>query len=181
MNILSEILGSGNQQTISNIARQMGMSEQEAQRGLAGVLPSLMKGMKNNVSTADGERALLDAIERGDHSRYLDNNFEYSDQAAVDDGNGILGHLLGGKDRSREVATQASEATGLSSGLLKKLLPIAATVLMGTLGRKQSGGLLGSLLGGGQAKKSSGLMGLLDFDNDGSIADDVFKLAMKFF
>lgn len=181
MNILSEILGSGNQSTISNIARQMGMSEGEAQKGLAGLLPSLMKGMKQNVSTEQGSRDLLEAIEKGDHSRYLDSDREFLDPSVVDDGNGILGHLLGSKDRSREVASEASKATGISGSLLKKLLPIAASVLMGTLGKQSSGGLLGSLLGGGSQKKSPGLMGMLDFDNDGSVADDIFKIAMKFF
>ncbi len=182
MNILSELLGGRNEKAVRNVASQFDLSEQEAQTGLAGLLPSLMNGMKQNVSTEEGERALLEAIKNGNHSRYLDSDNPFGQQATIDDGNGILGHLLGSKERSRDVANQASKATGLSSTVLKKLLPVAATMLMGSVGKSMAGGLVSNLVGGGaKSQKSSGIMGLLDFDNDGSVADDVFNIARKFF
>jgi hypothetical protein len=180
MNILNELLGGQNQSAIHNVADQFGISEKEAQTGLAGLLPSLMNGMKQNASSEDGERALLEAIKNGNHGRYLETENQFGQQSTIDDGNGILGHLLGSKERSRDVAGQVSKATGLSSTLLKKLLPIAATMLMGSLGKNMAGGLLSSVLGGGN-KKAGGLIGFLDFDNDGSVADDLFNIARKFF
>jgi len=182
MNILTDLLGGQNETAIRNVANQFGVSEKEAQTGLAGLLPSLMNGMKQNASSEEGERALLDAIKNGNHSRYLGNDNPFEQQSTIDDGNGILGHLLGSKERSRDVASQASKSTGLSSTLLKKLLPVAATMLMGSVGKSMAGGLVSSLVGGGgKSTKSSGIMGLLDFDNDGSVADDVFNIARKFF
>ena len=179
MNILSEILGGGNQAAIENVSKQFGLSEADTQKGLAGLLPSLMKGMQSNIGSEQGSRALLEAIEKGTHDRYLQSNHQF-DGGSITDGNNILGHLLGNKERSREVAGQAASATGLSSTILKKLLPVAASILMGTLSKKSSGGLLGSLLGGSQKQQSSGFASFLDFDNDGSIADDLFKIATKF-
>ncbi|MDH3694260.1 MAG: DUF937 domain-containing protein [Gammaproteobacteria bacterium] len=182
MNILGELLGGQNETTIRNVANQFDLSEKETQTGLAGLLPSLMNGMKQNASTEEGERALLEAIKNGNHSRYLVNDNPFEQQSTIDDGNGILGHLLGSKERSRDVASQASKATGLSSTVLKKLLPVAATMLMGSMGKSMAGGLVSSLVGGGgKSTKSSGIIGLLDFDNDGSVADDVFNIARKFF
>jgi hypothetical protein len=58
--------------------------------------------------------------------------------AAVADGNGILGHLLGSKEVSREIASRASTQTGVSADALKQMLPLAATLMMGVFS-KQSG------------------------------------------
>ena len=71
----------------------------------------------------------------------------------------LLGGILGSKDASRQVATQASQHSGLDPALLKQMLPILAMLVAGHLARRsgdQPGGLggiltsvLGSLAGGG--------------------------------
>jgi len=76
-------------------------------------------------------------------------------------GNQILGHIFGSKDTSRDVATQASQQSGVDSSVLKKLLPIVAgAVAMHYMTQRRQGGatagaggtggggLLGSILGG---------------------------------
>ena len=128
-------------------------------------------------------------------------------QKRGDEGNGILGHLLGSKEVSRAVASRASEKTGLGDDLLKQMLPVVATMVMGSLAKKSEepdtltqlagmlgggqaqsgglGGLLGGLLGGGRqqaAPKSDGLgmlNALFDADRDGSAMDDVFQMVLK--
>jgi hypothetical protein len=95
----------------------------------------------------------------------------------VTDGNGILGHLLGSKDVSRQVATRASAQTGLSADVLKRMLPLAATLMMGSFSKQSANaaalpaGLSGS--GGGIAAM---LTPLLDGNRDGSIVDDVTSM-----
>jgi hypothetical protein len=42
-----------------------------------------------------------------------------------------LGHILGSKDVSRQVAAQASTRTGISELVLKQMLPAVATLAMG--------------------------------------------------
>ena len=65
------------------------------------------------------------------------------------EGNTLLGHLLGNKETSRQVASQVESNTGVSSSIIKKLLPMAATLLMGAMSKgAQSSGLLDNLLGG---------------------------------
>lgn len=71
-------------------------------------------------------------------------------------GNQILGHIFGSKDKSREVASEASQQSGVDSSVLKKLLPIVAgAVAMHYMGKRgqsggsgAGGGVLGSILGG---------------------------------
>ena len=52
------------------------------------------------------------------------------------DGNGILGHLLGSREASREVASRAAAQTGLSVDVLKRMLPLAATLMMGAFAKQ---------------------------------------------
>ena len=73
------------------------------------------------------------------------------------------------------MAKRASKETGLSDSLLKKMLPIVATMVMGALGKK--------MMGGGSApsrQQSTGfLTKMFDADNDGSMIDDVLGMAFK--
>jgi hypothetical protein len=100
---------------------------------------------------------------------------------SISDGNGILGHILGSKDVSRQLAQQASERTGIGVDILKKMLPMAATLAMAALSRQTAQ----TKNAGPGASASDGLTGILgsflDSNRDGSIADDVLGLASKFF
>ncbi|MFT4572501.1 MAG: hypothetical protein ACI8TX_003487 [Hyphomicrobiaceae bacterium] len=94
----------------------------------------------------------------GSHARYLDAPETLGNDDTKLDGNAVLGHILGSKDVSRNVAAHAAGETGLDASPLRKMLPIIASLAMAALsknsdgGRKlplaQSGGsgLLGSIL-----------------------------------
>jgi hypothetical protein len=79
-------------------------------------------------------------------------------------GDEILGQIFGSKDTSREVAQQLSATSGIGAAVLKKLLPIVASVVMGQVAKKMGGGsaqgggglgdILGDILGGGQQRQS---------------------------
>ena len=79
---------------------------------------------------------------------------------------------------SRNVASHASQQTGLDSGLLKQMLPVVATMVMGAMSKKAQAGEA-TAQGGGSAL--SGLGALLDQDGDGSSLDDVLNIAKKLF
>ena len=52
---------------------------------------------------------------------------------------------MGEKNTSRQVASQVEGNTGISASIIKKLLPMAATLLMGTMSKgANSSGLLGN-------------------------------------
>ena len=111
----------------------------------------------------------------GQHQQYVEDPTALDRPDTIADGNAILGHLLGSKDVSRQVASQASAHTGIGADLLKQMLPVVAAMAMGTLSKQASGGVgqgpaggggilgtLGSLLGGGQAPSGAGaLIGIL--------------------
>jgi hypothetical protein len=88
----------------------------------------------------------------------------------VADGNGILGHIFGSKEVSRSVAGQAAQQSGIGTDIMKQMLPIVATMVMGSLSRntaaagpESAGGFLSSLLdqnrSGGVGDEIAGLLG----------------------
>ncbi len=184
MNLLETILQAQNGGAVSQLANQFGLDQGQTNSALAQLIPALASGMKNNVRQQNGLDSLVSALNAGNHSRYLDDVSQLGQQSTVTDGNAILGHLLGSKQVSREVASRASQNTGIDSGILKKMLPIVATMVMGGMSKQSgAGGLLGSLLGGNQSRQSSGiesmLSSFLDQDGDGSIADDLLSKFLR--
>lgn len=177
MNILDMVLQAQNGGAASQLARQFGLSDAQAESALRELVPALSGGIKRNVSQPKGMDDLVGALQRQDHSRYYDDAESLSREETVADGNAILGHVFGSKEVSREVASRASTNSGVDSDLLKKMLPVVAALVMGSLNRgtQGAGGVSGS---GGMGD----LLGsFLDADKDGSVVDDLLGMAGKFF
>lgn len=187
MSLLKGILDAQGGALVEQLAGQFGLDKNQAQAALAQLVPALGKGVSSNVAQSGGLGSLIGALSNGNHSRYLDDSSQLSNSATVSDGNAILGHLFGSKDVSRQVASRGAEKSGVSSDILKKMLPLVATMVMGSLSKQReapSSGLaevLGGLAGGGnQGSATSNLLtSFLDADGDGSIADDVMGMLFK--
>lgn len=193
MGLLDELLGGGGSGAVSQIAKQLGIPDDKAKQAASALAPALSRGLKKNAEKPGGLESLLGALNSGKHEKYVDNPEVVSRPETVEDGNKILGHILGSKDVSRNVAGAASKQTGLDAGILKKMLPMLAPVVMGALAKQTKGGdgsPLGGLSGltggsgGGAASDAGGLgalAGFLDADKDGDSTDDLLNLAKKFF
>lgn len=210
LNLLEMIMQAQGGKAAQNVGSQYGLDASQSQNAIAALLPAISSALKQNTQSPQGLQGLLGALQSGNHSQYLEKPDLYAKPETVNEGNAILGHLFGSKEVSRAVAGHAAEKSGIGADVLKKMLPMVATMAMGSLskqtqqepsmasqlaglalggGQKQSGlgGLLGGLLGGGGARKATaqhqqgmGLLGkMLDADNDGSMMDDVLKMAMK--
>lgn len=175
MNILDLILADENKGALTELSKNFDLSETEARTAVEDLIPALRRGMAKNTSTELGMDDLLDALRTGEHAKYMDDPTTLGRTTTTKDGNDILGHVFGSKEVSREVAGRVAQKSGLSSAILKKMLPIVATMAMSALSKK--------LLGGGgtvNRKQSGGLLtSLLDGDNDGSMWDDVLGMAAK--
>ncbi len=158
MNLMEAILGGGGS-PVSSMAKQFGLDEGQVTQAIQQMIPALTNGVKRNVQKKDGLEGLLQALNQGGHERYLDDAGALL--GATDDGNGILGHILGSKDMSRALADRTAKKTGISSSILKQMLPLIAALVMGSLKRQGSHSglldqLLGGILGGGSSASSGG-------------------------
>ena len=174
MNLLDLLTNANGGQNVEALAQQFGLSGGQATSVLSQLLPALAHGVQNNVSQEGGLDGLLGALTGGNHSQYVDDPSTLTDPSAVDDGNGILGHLLGNKDASSALAQHVAGNTGLSDTLIKQMLPVVASMAMGAMAKH-----MGSA--GAQQAPAAGLASMLDFNHDGSAVDDVIGLVGKFF
>ena len=168
MNILEVIGAAQGGGAVQQLANQFGLKPEQAQSAVGALMPALAAGLQRNMASESGLSSLVNALGQGGHETYVENPSTLANPETVADGNAILGHVLGSKDASREVATQASQRTGIDPSILKRMLPLVAALAMGGLSRQSkttggpTAGGLGSMLGP-----------LLDRDRDGSMMDDV--------
>lgn len=183
MNILEMLAGGAGQgggDTVGAIASSLGMDSGQTRQVMEKLVPALSAGIKKNASSADGLASLTKALQSGNHSQYLSDPSRLASAAGVTDGNAILGHILGSKDMSRNLASAASQNTGVDASAIKKMLPMVAAAVMGAMSKQgQATAGLGQQTG---QTNLGGLLGsFLDTDKDGSVADDLLGMASKLF
>jgi len=183
MNLLDLILNDSNNQVVGQLAKRAGVSESEISNILAQAVPAVSRGMKAKMSEEQGLSSIMDILRDKKPERYIEQpDVIATDKSVVDDGNSILSQIFGNKDTSREVATRVATKAGSSSGIVKMLLPIIASLAMGALSKK---GNAAPAQTQAQANQSSGMMGMvrnfIDADDDGSIVDDLFTMAVRRF
>ena len=171
LDVLMNAAGGG---AVQKVGQQFGLSEDQTGSALGQLVPALMAGLQRNTSQEGGLEGLLGALTRGNHSQYLERPELLAEDATRQDGNSILGHIFGSKDVSRAVAGRAAEQTGIGADVLKKMLPVVATMVMGGLS-KQSAAAPAQGLGAGNLLSS-----LLDQNRSGSVADEVAGLLGRF-
>ena len=177
MNLMETILSAGGGDAVREISRQFGLGQDQTVSAIQSLLPALAGGMQRNVNQEGGLESLLTALIGGQHQRYVDNPATLGAQETVEDGNGILGHLFGNKEVSRQVASHASMQTGIGQDILKQMLPMVAALAMGALSK--------SAVNREAPSAGEGVLGmlgpLLDRDRDGSAADDIMGMVGRLF
>ena len=149
--LLESLAGSlGGNNVADVIAKHVNADPQTVRKALAVALPLLVAALARNAQNPQGAAALHQAVQNDHDGRVLDDVKGYLSNPDVSDGQGILGHVLGGQQTAAQ--TQVSQATGLSTAGAGTLMASIAPLLMGAVGRaQQQGGLnpsgLSSLLG----------------------------------
>ena len=151
MDLMKLLAATGAQdQILGAVAQQFGIDSSQANNVAGQVMGALMGGMQKQASQK-GVQPLLNSIMKGSHARVLDDPAQLA--GVQSEGNEILGALLGSKDVSRAVAGQVEQNTGVSSAIIKKMLPMLAMVVMGALSK--------NLMPSGSGGKMAGAAGLL--------------------
>ena len=172
MDLMQLLKATGQQdQIVQTLSKQFGLEGGQADDAVSQILEALGGGVQNNVKKQGGLESLMGALSNGNHDQYVDQ----PEQAAnnTDEGNKILGHILGSKEASRDIAAQVEQSSGVQSDIVKKMLPMVAMMAMGAMakGAKANGtsngiGLddvmaIAGMLQGGKAANQGGLGGAL--------------------
>ncbi|MGI9405243.1 MAG: DUF937 domain-containing protein [Hyphomicrobiaceae bacterium] len=167
-----DLLAQGqNGQVIENLARQFGLSNEQAADAVKTMLPTLTRGIQANIQTKGGLESLLRALGSGKHARYYEDPNIIGDEAVQADGRAILGHVLGSDRQSRALAKQASYATGIGGAILEQVLPYLVSILMGMIFKNGGGNIEdilrrlpnGGGLGGGGGRGGGGAPDMSNF------------------
>lgn len=150
MDLLDLLKSSGGSDSIGKLADVVGLGSGDTSKLVESLGPAIVGNLTKQAGSVSGLSGLKRALDSGAHKRYIDNPETMLSDDTRKDGNKILGHILGSKDASRAVANAASHETGIDPGLIKKALPLLATLAMGAMSKKNAepeGGGLGDLLG----------------------------------
>ncbi|MGB7204376.1 MAG: DUF937 domain-containing protein [Anderseniella sp.] len=139
MNIVEMIARSHNGHGLDVLGQQFGLTQEQTLRAVAELAPMVTSGIRHNTREPDSMVSLLEALSGGQHARYLDEDSAVQYENVRADGNAILGHLFGHKQVSRDVAMHASGSTGIGAAILKKMLPVIASMVMGAIFKRMTG------------------------------------------
>ena len=161
--------------SLGAIGQQFGLDESQTAAAVEQLAPVIAAGLRRNMAQSpENVVSLVQALSKGNHSEYLENPDALQFGNVATDGNAILGHIFGSKDVSREVAMRASSASGIGGSIMKKLMPVIASMVIGSLTKKMMGGggraapapaprgggglgdILGQVLGGGRSRSGGG-------------------------
>jgi hypothetical protein len=193
---VSSILDAVRQQlgpdTIQQLSGAIGADPAATSNAVSLAIPTLLGGLAQNASQPQGAAALDNALNQHDGS-ILDNlggllgGGGGGGGAMGGIGGAILGHVFG--KRRGSVEQGVGRASGLDAAQVAQLMAMLAPIVMGVLGRmKQSKGLdanrLPDVLQESRQqgeRENPGLGGMLDQNNDGSVADDLLRMGGSIF
>lgn len=153
---------------IAQLASRLGTDEQTAREAAEAALPTLLAGLTNEAQDPGRADGLATAVQR-DHDPATLEAEDPLDRVDADEGDRIVSHLFG-NDRADVEQRVSSAVGGQAGGLVQRVLPLLAPLVMSWLAGKMRGGstargggigdLLGGVLsGGGRGGASGGGLG----------------------
>jgi hypothetical protein len=159
---LYEILNNAHDgEGMTAFGREFGLTPTQTEAAVTALLPAISTGLKQSTATPDGLGNLFGVMgQQQDLQAMYDNPETAFGPEGLAAGKDALSVIFGSPDVSRAVIDQAQNFSGVSSDILKKMLPVLAGVLLSGLMRSgssgksaspglpaPSGGSLGDILG----------------------------------
>jgi hypothetical protein len=162
MDLFDIMQQAGGGRAFQAMASQYGLQPDQVQSAMEAFMPAFSTGLQRNTADPMGFLKFMQAISTGQHANYYDDPQSALSGFGIDEGNAILGHLFGSKDVSRAVASQVSAATGIGQSILKQMLPVIASMVLGGLFKQSRGGgnpiletILEQMTGGGASQQGA--------------------------
>lgn len=125
---------------VAAVGRQFGLNEEQTRAALDALVPVVAAGVRRTAQSPEGLQEIFKQVLTSSHGGVLEDADAVSLDRAKPGGDEVLGQIFGKKQVSREVAQQLSATSGVGAAILKQLLPIVATMVLGTLAKKMGSG-----------------------------------------
>ena len=160
---------------IDTMSQKSGLAANNVEAVISKIAPIFMQRANENFKSDADSSNFLEMIRRSN----LDDMADAPQNISVAEGNELLGVLTGSKENSRALAGDVGSQLGISADSIKTLLPMIAPMIAGMLNNQlKASNLQGSADSGSMM---SMLTQFLDQNKDGSIVDDIFRIAGNFF
>ena len=139
---LYEILNNAHDgEGMTALGREFGLTPTQTEAAVTALLPAISTGLKQSTATLDGLGNLFSVMgQQQDLQDMYDDPETAFGPDGVSAGEDALSVIFGSPDVSRAVIDQAQNFSGVSSDILKKMLPVLAGVLVSGLMRSNSSG-----------------------------------------
>src|SRR5262245_61629491 len=121
MELITQSIGGD---TMKQMSRSLGASEQSTGTAVSAALPLLVSALARNSSQPQGASALLRALDKDHDGSVLDDLSGLIGNPQSGSGAGILGHVLG--DRQDAAKTALAQTSGLNAASAGQLLTLPA-------------------------------------------------------
>ncbi len=181
MGLMDILMQAGGGSLLDQVAKQAGINPDQAQDLIKSVGSAMFGQVKGRIESPKVDSsALEDLLHESKYANMLEKPETHLQNPHMkEEGNDLLGYITGSKEVSREVASEVAKKSGFDASLIKSLLPMLAPLVIGALGKGLASDDVPVNMKPSR-ESDNGLMGMLDFDHDGSIMDDVAGLAMKY-
>jgi hypothetical protein len=147
MNLYEMMQAAQNGQAMQNIARQYGLSQQQTQAAIEALLPAFSLGLQRQTQNPYAFGNLAQMMTASPFGKMFDADGDGIPDNAQAMGNDVLGQLFGSKEISNAVAAQAAATSGVGQAILKQMLPVIASMLMGGLFKSVNSQGMGGIFG----------------------------------
>ncbi len=158
MDLLQSVLNAGGGAAVGQIAQKFNLNQDQAAAAVASLLPAIAGGVQSTIASQGGLQSVLASLAGGQHTKYVDDPNALNHPNAAAESTGVLNRILPGQDAHQEIAEQAARQTGISSDVLRQMLPVVASLVMGAMSKHVAAG---NLQNAGPAEQSSGLINML--------------------
>ncbi|WP_122874204.1 DUF937 domain-containing protein [Campylobacter showae] len=174
MDILKLLLGNSGGM-LDAMSQKSGLGTNDVEAVISKIAPIFMQRANENFKSDSDSSNFLEMIRRSN----LDEMTGTPQNINVAEGNELLGVLTGSKENSRALASDIGSQLGISADSIKTLLPMIAPMIAGMLNNQLKASNLQDSADNGSMM--SMLTQFLDQNKDGSIVDDIFRIAGDFF
>lgn len=122
---------------IQTVGGVIGVEEPVAAQALERLSRLIARRLSARVALEPAEHeVLLDVVARGGFERYLDDPRALFGREAVRDGEDLLAYAWGSVEAARDEAKAVGPPPGLDADVFARLMTLAASLLLGAMGRK---------------------------------------------
>jgi hypothetical protein len=147
MTLFEMMQSAQNGQAMQNLARQYGLSQQQTQSAIDALLPAFSMGLQRQTQDPYAFGNLAQMMTASPFAKMYDADGDGIPDNARTMGNDVLSQLFGSKEVSNAVTAQAAATSGVGQAILKQMLPVIASMVMGGLFKSTNNQGMGGVLG----------------------------------